>query len=91
MGVEFKNLWYRGIGWCFLPRFVNLMSCSGESTQHTILKQKRETSVRKIALCYFVLLTERPDTMLTVGMDCSLVFLVINLSISSFNVDNFLS
>ena len=76
-GAEFTNRCHIGFGWGFLPRFHDLKYRSDESDQCVILKQKAgKTLVNNNALCYFVLQSERPGAMLTVGVVCSLFFIV---------------
>ena len=76
-GAEFKNRGYTGVGWDFQPHFHNFNSRSGEGDQRINLKQEaREALAIKNALCYFVLLSERPGALMVVGAVCSLAYMV---------------
>ena len=52
-GAEFKNRWYTGIGWSFLPLFHDLKSRPGESDQRVVLKEKAGETLAKRMLYTF--------------------------------------
>ena len=87
-GTEFRNCCYTGVWWIFKPpHFHDLKSCTGKRDQRLILRQKAvEILAKKNALCYFVLLSERPDAMLPLSVVCSLIFIVESLSWIKFDL-----